>query len=277
MYATQIRDLRQKLGYTQTHLAEIASLDVKTVQRAESGHRISAETVLALSSALKTTPAALRGESEPAEGRGDLAVIRSGRSDDQIALIPEFQASVRDVPGLTHLVLTRQNPIIRLRDFPSGRAVIGLAGFVSCGAGYVIVKMCELKLWSPLGLLVFVLGSGILPFLLQFAPGPNKRRMLEEHERPINRAYAIGPNRICDLRIVDDKVTCQIYGIDPRIPIVRDTFRGFVTFEVPIAGGKFEAEDCPVNDDLDALLIRGVPKPEYREIPRDSQAVASAA
>jgi len=46
--ATNIRQHRERLGWTQEHLAEAAQINVRTLQRAESGRGVSAESLTAL-------------------------------------------------------------------------------------------------------------------------------------------------------------------------------------------------------------------------------------
>jgi transcriptional regulator with XRE-family HTH domain len=289
MYAAQIRELRKKLGYTQMHLAQIANLDVKTVNRAEAGHRISGETLLALCDALQTTPAALNGDETSTVHRSDLPVIRSGSDTDQVALIPEFQRSVRDIPGLAYLVLPRQYTPLRMRDDPMGRMVLAVVALAICGGSAAAVKslqeaaveIVQFDLLSPLGILLFLVLVVVIVIGAGLFPAPNRAANEEDHIRPLNRAYAVGHDRFCDLRIVDDKITCETYGIDPRVPIhrSRSTWRGnpwSATYDIPVAGGRFALRDCPMDDKLDRLLVREDPKAERRDIPRSPALAASS-
>jgi transcriptional regulator with XRE-family HTH domain len=50
--AKNIRALREHRGWTQEHLAQASDIDTRTVQRAEAGHGISSESLLAIAGAL---------------------------------------------------------------------------------------------------------------------------------------------------------------------------------------------------------------------------------
>ncbi len=58
--ANNIRQHRRRLSWTQEHLAAAASLNVRTVQRAEEGRGMSAETLTAIAGALDVTIEQLR-------------------------------------------------------------------------------------------------------------------------------------------------------------------------------------------------------------------------
>lgn len=55
-----IRLQRESQGWTQEHLADVSGIDVRTVQRAERGQRLSADTLQALAAAFDITVAELR-------------------------------------------------------------------------------------------------------------------------------------------------------------------------------------------------------------------------
>ena len=57
----KLRELRQKLGYTQEKLADLAEIDYKYIQRIEGKNppNIRVETIARLAKALKTTPSKL--------------------------------------------------------------------------------------------------------------------------------------------------------------------------------------------------------------------------
>ncbi len=57
-----LRKLREGRGWSQEHLADIASLSVRTVQRIESGNKTSLESLMSLASALETDVAVLKQE-----------------------------------------------------------------------------------------------------------------------------------------------------------------------------------------------------------------------
>jgi transcriptional regulator with XRE-family HTH domain len=66
--ASNLKRIREAMAWTQEHLAGAASVDVRTVQRAESGKEVSAETLRALAGALDisilTLQTPIRGERE---------------------------------------------------------------------------------------------------------------------------------------------------------------------------------------------------------------------
>jgi transcriptional regulator with XRE-family HTH domain len=65
MIGDTIRDLREARAWTQAHLADAAGLSLRTVQRLESLHSCSHETLLALSAALEIDVRALTEERMP--------------------------------------------------------------------------------------------------------------------------------------------------------------------------------------------------------------------
>jgi transcriptional regulator with XRE-family HTH domain len=65
MIGDTIRDLREARAWTQAHLADAAGLSLRTVQRLESLHSCSHETLLALASALEVDVRALTGDKLP--------------------------------------------------------------------------------------------------------------------------------------------------------------------------------------------------------------------
>lgn len=71
MIGDRIRQLREARGWTQEHLAEVAGLAVRTVQRIEADHAHSAETLLGLAAALDIDARDLTrpGPSAPGEHR----------------------------------------------------------------------------------------------------------------------------------------------------------------------------------------------------------------
>ncbi len=58
--ATNVRALREHKTWTQEHLAQVADVTHRTIQRVESGDGASAETLLALASAFDLTPDVLK-------------------------------------------------------------------------------------------------------------------------------------------------------------------------------------------------------------------------
>lgn len=65
MIGDRIRDLREARAWTQAHLAEAAGLSLRTVQRLESLHSCSHETLLALAAALEVDVRTLAEERMP--------------------------------------------------------------------------------------------------------------------------------------------------------------------------------------------------------------------
>ncbi len=277
MYASQFRYLRHKLGYTQSHLAVIANLDIKTVQRAESGHRVSSESLLALCSALKTTPSALHEERDEKTHASNLTVIRSGRDDDQIDLIPEFQEAVRGAPGLEYLVLAQQYQPIGLLDESTGRYMVFIAACFTA-IGLVFVNVLRMTNVNP----IFVyLGYAIVGLMLLLAVLQIKWAHREsedsQREQTKNRAYAIGKNRIHEIYIDDETVNCRVFTIDPRLHVnIVDLTQG-IRIDFPTDETRRFLNFLPDDPRIRKLMIDDRMKVEIREIPRLSKAAVSAA
>lgn len=106
----KVRDRRKKRCWTQEHLAAVASLSVKTVQRMEMGYAVSAETVMAVATALDASPTSLAGD-EPQTFVVAFANEASGTGKS-------FYALNQAVMALRH----RASPLILALDTPFGSA-----------------------------------------------------------------------------------------------------------------------------------------------------------
>lgn len=61
-----LRSLRLSRGWTQSHLAEIADVSLRTIQRVERDGNASQETVMSLAAVLEVTPKTLQEKISPA-------------------------------------------------------------------------------------------------------------------------------------------------------------------------------------------------------------------
>jgi transcriptional regulator with XRE-family HTH domain len=106
--AANIKNLREAKPWTQEQLAQAASLATRTVQRAEEGHGISAETLLAIAGALDVSVELLR--TDPLQPLVDaFGVPREQLTDEFVARKLEeikakyFVVPVRDVNDVSDL------------------------------------------------------------------------------------------------------------------------------------------------------------------------------
>jgi transcriptional regulator with XRE-family HTH domain len=274
MYATQIRERRITLGYTQTHLADLAGVDVKTVQRAESGARFSAETLLALCSALKTDPATLAEAAAQDERIEELVVIGQAAEGDP-ALIADLRHSLADLHSVTYLVI----PCDAMSKAPPASPLPPLFGGIGlgmCGMSVGVALASTAKLFGitphpamvAIGALAFILSA---PWFLR----PKEANAAES--RIDRRAYALGREQVAIMTITADAVARQVHRIDPRRPVERFETADRVTYVLPIEGGRVGLYDLPVDPRIDALLMRNRDRWGYREIPRLSTTPLAAA
>jgi transcriptional regulator with XRE-family HTH domain len=88
-----IRLQRESRGWTQEHLADVSGIDVRTVQRAERGERLSADTLRGLAAAFDITVAELRKmPKQVAEATDRFKLIRLRRIERALELRDCFPA-----------------------------------------------------------------------------------------------------------------------------------------------------------------------------------------
>lgn len=264
MYASQIRDRRTTLGYTQMHLAEIAGLDVKTVQRAEAGHRISGETLLALCSALNTDPAALAEAGSTELPYQELAVIEPDAGPDGSDIIADLRHSLSDLTGLDYLVIPHADQPAA-QPLSATYAGIGLGICSLCG-GPIAVKIGE-TFGLPPSPWIFGLGAVSVVLMMAWLDWWVRRR-LTPTKTGTRHAYALGREQIVVLTVTAENVARQIHRIDSRRPIERSERDGRVSYVVAIEGGRTGLYNLPADPRIDALMMRNKDRWGYREIPR---------
>ena len=92
MIGLNIRFHREQRAWTQEHLAAVSGIDVRTIQRAERGEKISADSQLGIANAFELTVDQLRQPPKPiADAKDRFKVIRLRRLDEQ----PIFEISCR--------------------------------------------------------------------------------------------------------------------------------------------------------------------------------------
>lgn len=110
--ASNLKSFREKLGWTQEHLAAAADISVRTVQRAEKDGDLGAETLLALAAVFEISVADLQRPSTSAEGIGQalaeakkryklISLTRIERASDLRAFMGAHGWQVDHVTGLS--------------------------------------------------------------------------------------------------------------------------------------------------------------------------------
>jgi transcriptional regulator with XRE-family HTH domain len=126
--ANRVRELRKAQALSQDHLARLADVDIRTIQRLERGEPTSAETLMAIAAVLKTDikrlSASLVAEDAPVPKHTDLLPkLTSGKEFSDIALgTDHFQfhhdedtdpRSVRAMKGVLEFL---KQDLVRLHD-----------------------------------------------------------------------------------------------------------------------------------------------------------------
>ncbi len=83
----RIRQLRDQRGWTQNELAEASKVDIRTIQRLESGQPVSSHTLKQVAGSLGVSLEALRLENQPTPNPSGEFLLRIARADELVAII----------------------------------------------------------------------------------------------------------------------------------------------------------------------------------------------
>jgi transcriptional regulator with XRE-family HTH domain len=234
---TSLRALRERKGYTQAHLVALAEVDVKTVQRAESGARISGETLMALCSALGTIPDELGGDPAPVKREKDLVVIHEVGAQSDPEVIASYQDSVRDVPGLSVLVINHRQKM----GWKDWSIMAGLFMIPFQAPLLYILKQTDVMhlfdadaaTWAKINtaLLLFV----VVPLVYAL------EKISQRIEANLKgQAYAIGRQTICRLTLRPDAIVREVLRIDTEHAPWKECTGDGIHYRIPIAGSRIE-------------------------------------
>lgn len=299
MNPTLLRNRRKALGYTQARLAEAADVDIRTIGRAEAGHPIAAETLVALRSVLGLEVDEVQDSPPDHAAQGEFTVIRPGKHQDQVGLLTDIRAALRGVPGVHTVVLpdcsVRHKP---WRPVSFGKHTTpGLAAFTAFvsvpGGGAFVLMLNQLGFpvipKAPSGMLMhFAASMAFLALILvwfwrmdirvEARIYRNTLRFLQNMrlEATSGRAYAFGDGTIHLITVSADTIDRRELRIDAKRAVERGVNDDTVSYSVPTHDGRVSLQFLPSDPRIDALLMRDAAAWGCHSVPRSS-AVAVAA